>query len=212
MAFWVVGKSAASTLGEDGMRNAAPEGAALANALSTTAFTGPEGYHRVICGQISLRIPVVGSPGEARRRERMPSEASKEQRDHLSRRLKEWRADQGLTQAQAANHIGISTRSYEDYEAGRALPRTAALRQLEEATGVDWHELIGEREEGVERLEAELERMRETIDELRAEMGRMQERVERPKPESSRRRDDRRRRRAEVVRKSDRRTTGDNRP
>lgn len=37
--------------------------------------------------------------------------------------LRRWRADQGLTQVQAAAHFGVPTKTYQEWERGRQKPQ-----------------------------------------------------------------------------------------
>jgi transcriptional regulator with XRE-family HTH domain len=43
--------------------------------------------------------------------------------------LKQWRADQGFTQTEAAAHLGVSVRTLQGWEAGRPMPYPSLLRQ-----------------------------------------------------------------------------------
>lgn len=49
----------------------------------------------------------------------------------LSRTLRRWRAAAGLTQSQAAEQLGRSLRTIQQWEQSRAVPRGGALSALE---------------------------------------------------------------------------------
>lgn len=58
----------------------------------------------------------------------------------VSDRIKQIRAECGLTQEEIARKLGIAKRTWEDYEAGKTLPKAATLRKMAELGGVstDW--------------------------------------------------------------------------
>jgi DNA-binding transcriptional regulator YiaG len=49
----------------------------------------------------------------------------------ISVRLKEWRERLGLTQRQAAERLGVSERTFQQWEQGRQSPRGLALKTLQ---------------------------------------------------------------------------------
>ena len=62
----------------------------------------------------------------------------------LSQRLKELRADKGITQKQLASEIGVSYGSIVDYENGRREPNSKAMAALERYFRVSGEYLRGE--------------------------------------------------------------------
>lgn len=62
----------------------------------------------------------------------------------LSQRLKELRADKGITQKQLASEIGVSYGSIVDYENGRREPNSKAMAVLERYFKVSGEYLRGE--------------------------------------------------------------------
>lgn len=100
--------------------------------------------------------------------------APAKQKQHLSRTLSDWRRSQGLTQPGAAQRIGISKRSYQDYERAKALPGAPALHRLAEGTGIDSAALLGlpsQDGRGDEsKVLAELERLRGEVARLRKDL------------------------------------------
>lgn len=55
--------------------------------------------------------------------------------EKFARTLKEWRADKGFSQRDAADHLGISKRTLENWEQGRATPRGYAVVALMKLLG-----------------------------------------------------------------------------
>jgi DNA-binding transcriptional regulator YiaG len=55
--------------------------------------------------------------------------------EKFARTLKEWRAEKGFSQRDAAEHLGISKRTLENWEQGRATPRGYAVVALMQLLG-----------------------------------------------------------------------------
>lgn len=51
-------------------------------------------------------------------------------KESLAKRLKQWRARRKLTQEDAARHLGVSQRSFENWEQGRSTPSSLGLSML----------------------------------------------------------------------------------
>ena len=56
--------------------------------------------------------------------------------DRFAEKVKLMRKNTGMSQAELAEQIGVSTRSFTDYECGRAFPRRKKLEKLADALGV----------------------------------------------------------------------------
>lgn len=56
--------------------------------------------------------------------------------------LKAARVNAGLTQAEAAEAIGVSTMTLFNYEKGRAFPDVRVLKRIEDVYGVEYKYLI----------------------------------------------------------------------
>lgn len=60
----------------------------------------------------------------------------------MSELLKEARLKAGLTQAQVANLVGVTERSYQYHEAGRRTPNVYTGQRIAEVLGVDVKDLF----------------------------------------------------------------------
>mgnify|MGYP002515697027 CR=1 FL=1 len=56
--------------------------------------------------------------------------------------LKAARVNAGLTQAEAADKIGVSVQTIFNYEKGRAFPDVRVLKRIEDVYGIEYRNLI----------------------------------------------------------------------
>ena len=61
----------------------------------------------------------------------------------FNERLKKYREEQGLTQAQLSELAGITTRQIQNYEGGKARPRLDAAEKIAKALNITTDELLG---------------------------------------------------------------------
>ena len=66
----------------------------------------------------------------------------------FSQRLIDLRKKRGLSQAQAAEEIGVAPRAYQNYEYGKAEPKLSTLLRMAEVYGVSLDYLTGREEDG----------------------------------------------------------------
>lgn len=57
--------------------------------------------------------------------------------------IRAWREHLGLTQAQAAERMGVSQPSYARMEAKSVYPRVVTLKRIAKAMGIEWEQLRG---------------------------------------------------------------------
>ena len=61
----------------------------------------------------------------------------------FNERLKKYREEKGLTQAQLSELAGITTRQIQNYEGGKARPRLDAAEKIAKALNITTDELLG---------------------------------------------------------------------
>ena len=61
----------------------------------------------------------------------------------FNERLKKYRVEKGLTQAQLSELAGITTRQIQNYEGGKARPRLDAAEKIAKALNITTDELLG---------------------------------------------------------------------
>ncbi len=61
----------------------------------------------------------------------------------FNERLKKYREEKGLTQAQLSELAGITTRQIQNYEGGKARPRLGAAEKIAKALNITTDELLG---------------------------------------------------------------------
>lgn len=61
----------------------------------------------------------------------------------FNERLKKYREEKGLTQAQLSELAGITTRQIQNYEGGKARPRLDAAEKIAKALSITTDELLG---------------------------------------------------------------------
>ena len=87
----------------------------------------------------------------------------------FAERLRAWRGDHGLNQREAAEHIGVSWRTYQGWEQGRNAPSAAGLAGLERAKAPLPIPTRRHHEDFEVRMLAEADRVRQSLRLIREE-------------------------------------------
>jgi transcriptional regulator with XRE-family HTH domain len=58
---------------------------------------------------------------------------SQDQLNRFAKALRAWRGDRNLTQAEAAEELGVPTRTFQNWELGNAAPQASGLAKLRAA-------------------------------------------------------------------------------
>jgi putative transcriptional regulator len=89
------------------------------------------------------------------------------ERRAVGQRIAALRKKRRWTQDDAKDAIGVSLRAYQDWEAGRAIPRWRNLERLTETFEVDASDILGEeRSNGGDPISAQLNRIEAKLDDV----------------------------------------------